>query len=73
MSVSFEGDCTGQPIYKRSMLREVGLDAERRDQAELGLEPVEVLFLAHEDLLEQLAGAVVVLLDAQRDRAVVAA
>ena len=54
----------GLPDMRRAelvaeLLREVVGLAELADEAELGLEPVGVVFLAFEDLLEQLAGAVV--------------
>jgi hypothetical protein len=39
------------------LLREVGGDAHLVDEGELGLEPVGVLLLALEDLLEELGGA----------------
>src|SRR5882672_7180794 len=46
----------------------VVLDADPGDEVELHLEPVDVLFLAFEDLLEQLARNVVGRLLAVRDR-----
>src|SRR5690349_9998901 len=38
-----------------------------RDQVELGLEPIQMLLLAHEDVFDELAGAVVADLGAKRD------
>src|SRR5262249_33496773 len=49
------------------LLGQVGLFAQLLDQAELGLEPVEMLFLALEDVLEEVAGRVVTLVDADCD------
>src|SRR5262245_28453467 len=52
------------------LLREIGLLAELLDQAELRLEPVEVILLALEDVLEQVPRRVVSLGDAEGDRLV---
>ena len=49
------------------LLGEVALLADLADDVQLALEPVGAVLLAHQDLLEQLARAVVALLDAQRD------
>ena len=52
------------------LLGEVVRVADLAIELELGLEPVGVLFLAFEDVLEQVAAAVVALVDAERDAAV---
>ena len=52
------------------LLGEVDADAHLIDHVDLGFEPVDVLLFVDEDLLEQLARAVVTLLDRDRDRCV---
>ena len=49
------------------MLGQVELLAERRHQRQLRLQPVGVLLLALEDVLEEVAAAVVALGEAQLD------
>ena len=52
------------------LLGEVALVADLADRLLLGLQPVDVVLLAGQDLGEELAGAVVALGDAHRDAAV---
>ena len=49
------------------LLCEVELGADLADGFELGLEPVGVVLLAFEDVLEEVTAAVVAALDAQGD------
>src|SRR3954469_8170177 len=61
-----------RPIPRKvaDLLRQVVRVAQLVDQLELRLEPVGVPLFAGEDVLEQVAGAVVAVRDAERDAAV---
>src|SRR5881392_2343334 len=62
--------CRPEPIARSALdlRQQVVLLAQPRDQRELGLDPVDVLFLGHEDVDEELAADVVADRFAMRDR-----
>src|SRR5690606_37141206 len=66
------GRCPAGRASVVEVLGEVVLEPDLRDDPLLGLDPVEVLLLVGEEVLEQLAGAVVALGDRELDAAVVA-